>query len=96
MFKENPYSNALRQLKINSHHMKQASETKNLKETLRYSKELLSQLSVEDLDIRDYYSLFMLASQDLNWLSEDLNKLSLKDKKFNFYEIVQFSNLILP
>lgn len=41
--------------------MKQASETRNLKETLRYSREMLSQLSVEGIDIKDYYSLFMIA-----------------------------------
>lgn len=45
--------------------MKQASETKNLKETLRYSRELLSQLSVDGIDIKDYYSLFMIAYQEL-------------------------------
>lgn len=55
------YSIALKSLKINGHHMKQASETKNLKETLWYSWEMLSNLSVDGIDIKDYYSLFMLA-----------------------------------
>ena len=65
MFKDNVYTSALKSLKINGHHMKQASESKNLKETLRYSREMLSQLSVEGIDIKDYYSLFMIAYQEL-------------------------------
>lgn len=88
MFKDSAYSVALKHIKINGHHMKQASETRNLKETLRYSREMLSQLSVEGIDIKDYYSLFMIAFQEMQWLQGDLSQMDLRERKYDLYEVV--------
>lgn len=66
MFQDDSFQKAIREIKINGHHMQKALETGNMKESLRYTREMLSQLSLDDVDVKNYYSLFLLCFTELN------------------------------
>jgi hypothetical protein len=96
MFAENPVHQAIRTIKENAYFMKKAIESANLREALKYSDHMLSELRTEVLNPKDYYSLFTLIFDELSWLQNNLVSLLKAKKKLNLYETVQYSKKILP
>ena len=96
MFAENPVHQAIRTIKENAYFMKKAIESSNLREALKYSDHMLSELRTEVLNPKDYYSLFTLIFDELSWLQNNLVALLKTKKKLNLYETVQYSKKILP
>ena len=47
--------------------MKKALEAHNMKETLKYSREVAQLLST-DINTKDYFAIFLLVFDELSWL----------------------------
>lgn len=46
--------------------MKNAIESGSMKEVLKYTREMLNALSVDEIDTKHYYSLFILCFDELS------------------------------
>lgn len=88
MFNDDSYQTAIREIKVNGHHMKKAMESGNMKETLKYTREMLNSLSVDEVETRNYYALFILCFDELSHLQENLVEIDFSKKKYNLYETV--------
>ncbi len=71
-------------------------ESKNMKESLKYSEEMISNLRIDNVEPKDYFSLFLLVFDELSWLQESFESIDFSKKKYDLYEIVQYSKQILP
>lgn len=96
LFSDNPMQRALRAVRESGHFMRKAVESENLKETLKYSDQFISELRSETLSTKEYYTVFNTVFDELAWLHSNLGAFLKTKKKIDIYEIVQYSKKILP
>lgn len=96
LFSDNPVQKSIRVIKENAHFMKKAVESENLKEALKYTDLILSELRSESLSPKEYYTLFNLIFDELAWFHHNLSNFLKTKKKIDIFEIVQYSKKILP
>lgn len=96
LFADNPVQRALRAVRESGHFMRKSVESENLKEALKYSDQLISELRSEALSPKEYYTIFNTVFDELAWLHSNLSSFLKTKKKIDIYEIVQYSKKILP
>lgn len=96
LFSDNPVQKSIRVIKENAHFMKKAIESENLKESLKYTDLILSELRLETLTPKEYYTIFNMVFDELAWFHTNMSAFLKSKKKIDIYEIVQFSKKILP
>jgi vacuolar protein sorting-associated protein 35 len=68
--------------------MHKALDSNNMKEALKYSDVMLSELRAENFTPKDYYALFFIIFDELSRLQKSLAN-EPKVKKLNLYDTVQ-------
>lgn len=96
LFVDNPVQKSLRVIKENGHFMRKAVESENLKETLKYTDLVLSELRTESLSPKEYYTLFNTVFDELAWLHPNLGAFLKTRQRIDIFEIVQYSKKIVP
>lgn len=96
MFEESKINKSIRLIKENGYFMRRAFESKNMRESLKYSEKMIGELRIENVDPKEYFTLFTLIFDELTWLQQSLSNIDFSKKKYDLYQTVQFSKQILP
>ena len=96
MFEESKVNKSIRLIKENGYFMRKAFESKNMRESLKYSEKMIGELRIDNVDPKEYFTLFTLIFDELSWLQQNLSNIDFSKKKYDLYQTVQFSKQILP
>lgn len=88
MENEESLHSAREKIKENAYYMKMALDASNLKEAMKKGKMMLSQLRINDVSPKDYYSLFMEVFDELQLLEEAFRD-EYNRKKIKFSKIYE-------
>merc|ERR1719331_2291851 len=78
-------------------HMKRALDAKNLREALKHSAVMISELRTPELSPKNYYQLYMAVLDELTHMEQFFNEMRNSGKRMaDLYELVQHAGNILP
>jgi vacuolar protein sorting-associated protein 35 len=88
---------ALKVVQNESFHMKRSLDAKNLREALKHSAVMISELRTPVLSPKNYYQLYMAVLDELTHMEQFFNEMRSSGKRMaDLYELVQHAGNILP
>lgn len=89
---------AMQMVKQQAYHMKRALEANNLRDALKHSSTMLSELRTSLLSPKNYYELYVVTTDELRYLEAYFaeEQASSKRSMLELYELVQHAGNILP
>jgi len=88
---------ALKVVQSEAFHMKRSLDSKNLREALKHSAVMISELRTPILSPKNYYQLYMAVLDELQHMASFLNEMRNSGNRMDdLYELVQHAGNILP
>jgi vacuolar protein sorting-associated protein 35 len=89
---------AMQMVKQQAYHMKRALEVDNLRDALKHSANMISELRTSLLSPRNYYELYMTVTDELRYLEAHFadEQRGSRRSMLELYELVQHAGNILP